>query len=231
MFVGNFAALAQTNIKRMLAYSSIAHAGYILVALAAAAAADQVALGVAAVLFYLAVYALMKWARSCWSRNSAARPSATSKSTTSPDLATRQPVAAACFSLFLLSLLGLPVTAGFLGKFYIFNAALASHLVWLAVLLAINSVIAAFYYLRVIVVMYMREPDQDWAPSPMPWALTLVLVAAAQERCTSGYSPDASWASRPKPRCPCRFTKVATYFPDGIRRPELQSLCRASDPY
>src|ERR1700747_3659346 len=93
-------------------------------------------------------------------------------------LAVRQPVAAACFALFLLSLLGLPVTAGFLGKFYIFNAALASRLVWLAVLLAINSVIASFYYLRVIVVMYMREPKEGWAPSPMPWAVSFVLLAA-----------------------------------------------------
>ena len=106
-------------------------------------------------------------------------PNATWKSTISRGLASRQPVAAACFSLFLLSLLGLPVTAGFLGKFYIFNAALASHLVWLAVLLALNSVMASFYYLRVIVVMYMREPNQDWAPAPVPWAVTLVLVVAA----------------------------------------------------
>ena len=91
----------------------------------------------------------------------------------------RQPVAAACFALFLLSLLGLPVTAGFLGKFYIFHAALASRLIWLAVLLAINTVIAAFYYLRVIVVMYMREPNQTWPPVPMPWAVTFVLSIAA----------------------------------------------------
>jgi NADH-quinone oxidoreductase subunit N len=179
MFVGNFAALAQSSVKRMLAYSSIAHAGYIMVALAAAAAADQVALGVAAVLYYLAVYALMKLGAFMM----VAQLGGTSERHVQIDdlagLASRQPAAAACFSLFLLSLLGLPVTAGFLGKFYIFNAALASHLVWLAVLLALNSVLASFYYLRVIVVMYMREPNQDWAPSPMPWAVTLVLVAAA----------------------------------------------------
>ena len=79
-------------------------------------------------------------------------------------LASRQPALrpaslSSCFRCW-----DLPVTAGFLGKFYIFNAALASHLVWLAVLLALNSVIASFYYLRVIVVMYMREPNQDWPP-------------------------------------------------------------------
>jgi NADH-quinone oxidoreductase subunit N len=179
MFVGNFAALAQSSVKRMLAYSSIAHAGYIMVALAAAAASGQLALGVAAVLYYLAVYALMKLGAFMM----VAQLGGTSERHVEIDdlagLASRQPAAAACFSLFLLSLLGLPITAGFLGKFYIFNAALASHLVWLAVLLALNSVLASFYYLRVIVVMYMREPNQDWAPSPVPWAVTLVLVAAA----------------------------------------------------
>ena len=116
MCVGNFAALAQTSVKRMLAYSSIAHAGYIMVALAAAAAADQVALGVAAVLYYLAVYALMKLGAFMM----VAQLGGTSERHVEIDdlagLGSRQPAAAACFSLFLLSLLGLPVTAGFLGQ-------------------------------------------------------------------------------------------------------------------
>ncbi len=120
----------------MLAYSSIAHAGYILVALTAAAASDQVALGVAAVLYYLAVYALMKLGAFMMVSQLGGESERHMEIDDFRGLATRQPVAAACFSLFLLSLLGLPVTAGFLGKFYIFNAALASHLVWLAVLLA-----------------------------------------------------------------------------------------------
>jgi NADH-quinone oxidoreductase subunit N len=179
MFVGNFAAVAQTNVKRMLAYSSIAHAGYMLVALAAAAATDRVAIGVAAVLYYLAVYALMKLGAFVLIAQLGGASERHLEINDLAGLSSRQPAVAACLSLFLLSLLGLPVTAGFLGKFYIFNAALASHLVWLTVLLAINSVIASFYYLRVIVVMYMRDPHQDWAPAPMPWAVTLVLVAAA----------------------------------------------------
>jgi NADH-quinone oxidoreductase subunit N len=179
MFVGNLAALAQSNVKRMLAYSSISHAGYILVALAAAAASDQVELGVAAVLYYLAVYALMKLGAFILISQLSGESERHMEIDDFRGLAMRQPVAAACFALFLLSLLGLPVTAGFLGKFYIFNAALASRLVWLAVLLAINSVIAAFYYLRVIVVMYMREPNQTWDPLPMPWAVTFVLSIAA----------------------------------------------------
>ncbi len=86
---------------------------------------------------------------------------------------------AACLSLFLLSLLGLPITAGFLGKFYVFNAALESNLIWLAILLGLNSVIAAYYYLRVIVAMYMREPAAEIAVEPVPWTLSVVLWIAA----------------------------------------------------
>jgi NADH-quinone oxidoreductase subunit N len=189
MFAGNLAAIAQSSVKRMLAYSSIAHAGYILVALAAAAASRQIALGVAAVLYYLAVYAFMKLGAFLL----VAQLGGASERQVGIDdlsgLAARQPVAAACFSLFLLSLLGLPITAGFLGKLYIFNAALASHLVWLAVLLALNSVIAAFYYLRVIVVMYMRKPQENWIPLRMSWAVTLVLVVAASGTLYLGLFP------------------------------------------
>jgi NADH-quinone oxidoreductase subunit N len=179
MAVGNLAALVQSNVKRTLAYSSIAHAGYILVAITAAAAADQIDIAVAAVLYYLAAYAVMKLGAFVMVAQLGGSAERRVEIDDLAGLGTRQPVAAACFSLFLLSLLGLPITAGFLGKFYIFNAALASHLVWLAVLLAINSVIAAFYYLRVIVVMYMRAPNQDWAPERVPAAVTFVLSVAA----------------------------------------------------
>jgi NADH-quinone oxidoreductase subunit N len=86
---------------------------------------------------------------------------------------------AACLSLFLLSLLGLPVTAGFLGKFYVFNAALESNMIWLAILLALNSVIGAYYYLRVMVAMYMREPKKEMAPEPASWTVSIVLWIAA----------------------------------------------------
>ena len=137
MLAGNLAALVQTNIKRMLAYSSIAHAGYILVALAAAAASDNLALGAAAVLYYLAAYALMKLGAFVIVTQLGGASERHVEINDLAGLGTRQPLTAACFSLFLLSLLGLPVTAGFLGKFYIFNAALASQLVGLAVLLAL----------------------------------------------------------------------------------------------
>jgi NADH-quinone oxidoreductase subunit N len=183
MFVGNLAAVVQSNVKRMLAYSSIAHAGYILIALAAAAASDQMALAIAAVLYYLAVYALMKLGAFLLLSQLSGESERHLEMEHFYGLASRQPLAAACFSLFLLSLLGLPVTAGFVGKFYIFNAALTSRLIWLAVLLAVNSVIAAYYYLRVIVAMYMRQPNRtsipESTPTPMPWAVALVLTVAA----------------------------------------------------
>jgi NADH-quinone oxidoreductase subunit N len=181
MLAGNLAALVQSNVKRMLAYSSIAHAGYILVALAAAAASENLALGVAAVLYYLAAYALMKLGAFVVVTQLGGTSERHVEINDLAGLGSRKPLTAACFSLFLLSLLGLPVTAGFLGKFYIFNAALASQLVGLAILLALNSVIASFYYLRVLVVMYMREPgsETDAAAAPVPWAVTAVLLVSA----------------------------------------------------
>ena len=98
-------------------------------------------------------------------------------------LGRRQPVVAAVLSLFLLSLLGLPVTAGFFGKFYVFKAAVNSHLIWLAVLMAINSVIGAYYYFRLIVVMYMREPNTQTGPAPVvvgfPLPVNVVLAVTA----------------------------------------------------
>jgi NADH-quinone oxidoreductase subunit N len=179
MFAGNLAALVQTSLKRMLAYSSIAHAGYILTALAAAAAADHFEAGIAAALFYLVGYALVKMGAFLIVGELGGENERYLEISDFAGLARRQPAMAACLSLFLLSLLGLPVTAGFLGKFYVFDAALESRLFWLAILLAINSVIAAYYYLRVIVAMYMREPEQEIAAQPVPWTLSFALWITA----------------------------------------------------
>jgi NADH-quinone oxidoreductase subunit N len=187
MFAGNLGALLQTNVKRLLAYSSIAHAGYILVAFAAVTtlSKDQeigASPAYAAILFYLLTYALVKvGAFTIVSQFGGAGE----KHLTLEDyagLGERQPVVAAVLSLFLLSLLGLPVTAGFLGKFYILKAAVDSNLIWLAVVMAINSIIGAYYYIRLIVVMYMREPSAEVAASaPMrfPLSVNVVLVIAA----------------------------------------------------
>ncbi len=185
MTVGNLTALVQTNVKRMLAYSSVAHAGYILVAFAA-----RNTIGTAAVLFYLASYALMKvgaFTALSWLGGTGERDLELDDYA---GLARKRPISAACFSFFLLSLLGMPVTAGFLGKFYILNAALHSHLVWLSIILAINSIIGAFYYLRVIVLMYMREPQREFPAERIPFGVAAVLTLAAAGTLYLGVFPN-----------------------------------------
>jgi NADH-quinone oxidoreductase subunit N len=189
MFAGNLSAIMQTSVKRMLAYSSIAHAGYILVALAAAAATDHPAEGIAAALFYLVGYAIVKLGAFLIVAQLGGPGEQRVDIDDFAGLGRRQPAMAACLSLFLLSLLGLPITAGFLGKFYVFNAALESNLVWLAILMALNSVIGAYYYLRVIVVMYMREPVAEVAAEPVPWTLAAVLWIAAAGAVYAGLFP------------------------------------------
>jgi NADH-quinone oxidoreductase subunit N len=189
MCVGNLSAIVQTSVKRMLAYSSIAHAGYILVALTAAAATDHPEAGIAAALFYLVSYALVKMGAFLIVAHLGGPGERHVDIEDFTGLARRQPAMAACLSLFLLSLLGLPITAGFLGKFYVFNAALESNLIWLAILLGLNSVVAAYYYLRVIVAMYMREPATEIAAEPVPWTLSVVLWIAAVGTIYAGLFP------------------------------------------
>ncbi len=155
MCVGNFAALLQTNIKRMLAYSSIAHAGYVLVALTA-----QSETGIAAAMFYLAGYAFMNVGAFAAVSVLTGKGERYQNIDDFKGLARKQPMTAALFTIFLLSLIGVPLTGGFFGKFYIFKAALDSHLVWLSVLGLLNSAVGAYYYLRILVVMYMHEPGE-----------------------------------------------------------------------
>ncbi|MGB8672816.1 MAG: NADH-quinone oxidoreductase subunit N, partial [Candidatus Acidiferrales bacterium] len=174
MLVGNLAALVQTNIKRMLAYSSIAHAGYILVAFVA-----STELGIAAVLFYLAAYALMKVGAFLVVTHLGQQGERRLEIKDYAGLGTKQPVLAVCFSLFLFSLLGLPLTGGFLGKFFAFQSALDAGIVWLVVIAAINSVIGAYYYLRVIVAMYFWETAADYQPTRVAPAITAALTIAA----------------------------------------------------
>jgi NADH-quinone oxidoreductase subunit N len=174
MCVGNLAALVQTNVKRMLAYSSIAHAGYILVAFAA-----STVYGIAAVLFYLAAYALMKVGAFLVITHLGQRDEKRLDIADYAGLGAKQPLLAACFTLFLFSLLGLPATGGFLGKFFAFQAALDSRIVWLVVIAAINSIVGAYYYLRVVIAMYFWEPSKDYTPSKVAPALALALIIAA----------------------------------------------------
>jgi NADH-quinone oxidoreductase subunit N len=174
MVVGNLAALAQPRLKRMLAYSGVAHAGYVLTALVAAPG-----LAGEAVLFYLVVYAAVNLGAfgviAALSRDG--REPVTSQDLAG--LAERRPPLAAAFSLYLISLTGIPVTAGFVGKFYLFNAAVAAGWAWLAVAGVVMSVVSAYYYLGVVVAMYMREPEAEdrWAEVPPAAAFTLAVSA------------------------------------------------------
>ena len=178
MIVGNFAALLQTNIKRMLAYSSIAHAGYVMVALSAAPATPDG--GIGAAMFYLAAYALMNIGAFAAVSHISGRGDRATSIDDLAGLGQRQPMMAAMFSIFLLSLIGVPLTGGFFGKFYIFRAALESHLVWLTVIGLLTSAVAAYYYLRVLVVMYMHEPGEATLKIEPPSAgLRLALILPA----------------------------------------------------
>ena len=187
MFAGNLGALLQTNVKRMLAYSSIAHAGYILVAFAAVTNLSRdpdigASPAYAAILFYLVTYALVKIGAFTIVSQFGGAGEKHLQLDDFAGLGERQPWVAAMLSLFLLSLLGLPVTAGFFGKFYIIKAAVDARLIWLAVIVAINTIIGAYYYIRVIVVMYMREPSAETAaaaPVPFPLSVNVVVAIAA----------------------------------------------------
>jgi NADH-quinone oxidoreductase subunit N len=182
MFVGNLGAIVQTNVKRMLAYSSIAHAGYTLVAFTAVTSMKAnpeggASAAYAAILFYLLGYALVKVGAFTILSDLGGRGERYLTFDDFAGLGTRQPVVAAALSLFLLSLLGLPITAGFFGKFYVFKAAVNSNLIWLAVLMAINSIIGAYYYLRLIVVMYMRDYKGNMpADAPVTLSFTSAMV-------------------------------------------------------
>jgi len=174
MTVGNVIAIAQTNIKRMLAYSSIAHAGYILIGLAAANSE-----GISSAMLYLLVYCVM---------NIGAFGAVILAKTTDGEslmisdyagLGLRKPLLAMFMTVMLLSLAGFPPTAGFVGKFYIFKSAVGAGHIWLVIIGAVNTAISAFYYLRVVVTMYMREPEEELEFSPYSSTLVIGLVIAA----------------------------------------------------
>jgi NADH-quinone oxidoreductase subunit N len=165
MTLGNLGAMVQNNVKRLLAYSSIAHAGYLLVAFAA-----QPELGTSAAMFYTAAYAAMNVGAFAVVSHFA---NAGEKYVTLEDyagLGRKSPVLAATFTFFLMSFIGIPITGGFFAKFYVLNAVLASksNLVGLAVILVLNSGVAAYYYLRIIVMMYMREPKGEVPVTRVP---------------------------------------------------------------
>jgi len=178
MIVGNFTAISQTNIKRMLAYSSIAHAGYILMAFVPFGNKDVVATSVAAGLFYLFAYVLTNFG--AWSVVIALEKSE-GKGLEISDymgLAKKYPALAAAMTVFMLSFIGFPPTLGMVGKFYLFSSAIQGGFVGLAIIGVLTSLVSAYYYLRVVVNMYMREGDPTIEREP--WLnLTTAITAVA----------------------------------------------------
>jgi NADH-quinone oxidoreductase subunit N len=154
MTLGNLGALRQTDLKRLLAYSSVAHAGYLLVGLAAANQA-----GLAGVLFYLLAYGFMNVGAFAVVIAAERAEGGDVTVDSIAGLAARKPGLAAGMTVALLSLAGVPPLAGFVGKFYLFRAAIETDLTWLAVVGVLNSVVSAYFYLKVIVAMWLREPD------------------------------------------------------------------------
>ncbi len=189
MTVGNLAALRQANIKRMLAYSSISHAGVVIVGVVAAglsaadsSAGDAVAAEAsAAVLYYLAAYGVTTMGAFAVASWIGSRGRERMLIDDWAGLASRYPAAALAMTIFMLSLGGMPPTAGFFGKFYVFKAAMAVHdqqLLWLVVLGVVNSVISIFYYLRVVMAMYFRDAIDEFKPLGGA-AYAVVIVACA----------------------------------------------------
>ena len=184
MTLGNVGALVQSNVKRLLAYSSIAHAGYVLVAFAALPSQ-----GIPAAMFYTASYAAMNVGAFAVVSHFAG---AGERYVTVDDyagLGRRSPLLAATLTIFLLSLIGIPMTSGFFAKFYVFSAALQANLVGLTIIGVLNSAIGAYYYLRIIVMMYMREARDEAPAVPVPPSLGAALAISVAATLYLGILP------------------------------------------
>ncbi|MDO8358054.1 MAG: NADH-quinone oxidoreductase subunit N [Nitrospirota bacterium] len=181
LVLGNVVAIVQTNIKRMLAYSSIAHAGYALIGFVAAGRAGGPSgstPGLASVMIYLALYSFMTlgaFAVIGMLRKGEREGEEIEDFT---GLAKRQPLAAFLMLVFMVSLAGIPPTAGFIGKFYVFMAAVDAGLAWLAAIALLFAAVSAYYYMRVVMVMYMREPDSAAVAPRLVTSPTLSFVLA-----------------------------------------------------
>ncbi|MCY3723984.1 MAG: NADH-quinone oxidoreductase subunit N [Candidatus Poribacteria bacterium] len=174
MTVGNVIAIAQTSIKRMLAYSSIAHAGYVLIGLAAANND-----GISSAMLYLLVYCVMNIGAFGAVILAKTEDGESLMISDYAGLGLRKPLLAMFMTIMLLSLAGFPPTAGFVGKFYVFKSAVQAGHIWLVIVGAINTAISAFYYLRVVVTMYMREPEEELSFTAYPSTLVVGLILAA----------------------------------------------------
>ena len=205
MTVGNLTALVQTNIKRMLAYSSVAHAGYVLVAMVAGKE-----LGGGAMLYYLVAYGFMNLGAFgvVLSLNRQDQPQKDIGDDSSPDtrispisfeelrdyagLGFRYPALGMAMAIFMLSLTGVPPLVGFTGKFYVFSAAVEAGYIGLAIIGVLNSAVSAYYYIRVIVTMYMEEGDAGFEIAALRPALSAAIIIAAAGTILLGIFPSAS---------------------------------------
>jgi NADH-quinone oxidoreductase subunit N len=189
MTLGNLVAITQDNVKRMLAYSSIAHTGYILVGLAAYAGGQQT--GISAILFYGAAYTFMNMGAFAVIAALQRRPGVSSQISSFAGLGRRDPWLGALMALFLLSLTGIPPLAGFWAKAYVILAAVQAGgwLTVLAILAMLNAAAAAFYYLRVVVYMYMREPVGETAPSTPGRLFKIGLAVTSVATLAFGFFP------------------------------------------
>ena len=182
MTVGNLAALTQTNVKRMLAYSSIAHGGYVLIGVVAGPR------GVTATLIYLFVYAFMQLGAFTVVAMLRRRDVVGEELKDFSGLHFRSPFAAFAMLIFMLSLGGIPPTAGFMGKFWLFSAAIDAHLYWLAVIGVLNSAVSLYYYVRIVVFMYLKKETIGSEPSISP-SLTFALAVAVVATIALGIYP------------------------------------------
>ena len=183
MTVGNFAALTQTNLKRMLAYSSIAHAGYVLIGVVAGTPR-----GITATLIYLLVYAFMQLGAFSVIVLLRRQDVVGDELKDLSGLHVRNPFAAFAMLLFMLSLGGIPPTAGFMGKFWLFSAAIDAGYYWLAVIGVLNSAVSLYYYIRIVVFMYLKPETVGSTPRTNP-ALGLALAAAVAATLILGVYP------------------------------------------
>ncbi|GMV48941.1 MAG: NADH-quinone oxidoreductase subunit N [Nitrospirae bacterium] len=197
--LGNLVAIVQTNIKRMLAYSSIAHAGYALIGVIVAGkqGGEAASTGFATVLLYIAIYSFMTLGAFALVGMLRKQGQESDQIEDFAGLAKREPLAAFFMLMFLVSLAGIPPTAGFIGKFYIFMAAVHAGLAWLAVVAVIFAAVSAFYYLRVVMVMYMREADgaaETHSRLETSPALSFVLACALAGVVLLGLFPNGLWS-------------------------------------
>lgn len=183
MTVGNIAALTQSNTKRMLAYSSIAHAGYLLIGVIAGTTR-----GVAAMLIYFVIYAFMQMGAFAVVVLLRRADVIGDELKDLGGLLARQPLAAVAMLVFMLSLGGIPPTAGFMGKFWLFSAAIDANYVWLAVIGVLNSAVSLYYYLRVVVFMFMKHEAAGSQPALSP-ALAAALVVTLAGTLVLGVYP------------------------------------------